>query len=53
MTDVDGDGLRDLVVGDFSGKFRVFRNVGSNDRARYGEQTYLEAGGELAQVPIY
>ena len=28
VEDVDGDGLRDLVLGDFGGKFRIYKNVG-------------------------
>ena len=51
--DVDGDGLRDLVVGDYSGKFRVYRNVGSNRAPRYAAASYLMAGGVEAKVPIY
>ncbi len=30
VEDVDGDGLKDLVAGDFSGLFRFYRNAGTN-----------------------
>jgi hypothetical protein len=53
LSDVDGDGLSDLVVGDFSGKFRFYRNVGSNTRPNYRPPRYLKAGKKDAQVPIY
>lgn len=53
VADVDEDGKRDLVVGDFSGKFRFFRNVGSESEPRYAAQEYLKAGGVEAEVPIY
>lgn len=53
LVDVDGDGVRDLVVGDFSGYFRVYRNEGTNAEPRYAKPTRLQAGGVDAQVPIY
>ena len=47
--DVDGDGKRDLVVGQFAGgKIRVYRNTGAGTFAA-GE--WLMAGGEVAEVP--
>ena len=47
--DVDGDGRKDLLVGQFAqGKIRVFRNLGGT-RLAPGE--WLQAGGEVAQVP--
>jgi hypothetical protein len=51
--DVDGDGLPDLVVGDFSGKFRFYKNVGTREEPRCAPGTFLQAGGVDAQVPIY
>ena len=51
--DVDGDGLADLVVGDFSGQFTVYRNVGSARQPRYAAGQLLRAGGEVAKVPVY
>ena len=34
--DFDGDGVRDLLVGQFGqGKLRIYRNTGTNDRPRY------------------
>ena len=47
--DVDGDGHKDLVVGQFAdGKIRVYRSLGDGELAA-GE--WLEADGNVAQVP--
>jgi hypothetical protein len=51
--DVDGDGVRDLVVGDFSGLFRLYRNEGTDKEPRYATAVNLQAGGVEAKVPIY
>jgi hypothetical protein len=50
---VDGDGRRDLLVGDFGGLFRLYRNVGTERAPRYAAAETLKAGGEEAKVPIY
>jgi hypothetical protein len=47
--DVDRDGRKDLVVGQFhDGKMRLYRNLGDGKLA---EGRWLEAGGEVAKVP--
>jgi hypothetical protein len=47
--DVDGDGQRDLVVGQFmDGKIRTYKNTGAGTFAA-GE--WLMAGGTVAEVP--
>lgn len=51
--DVDGDGKRDLVVGDFGGAFTLYRNVGADDEPRYESAGPLKAGDEPAKVRIY
>lgn len=53
IVDIDGDGVNDLIVGDFSGFFRYFRNQGTNAQPKYSQSTNLKAGGEDAKVPIY
>ena len=53
VEDVDGDGIKDLVVGDFSGLFRFYKNEGTNKSPRYAKATNLQAGGVEAKVPIY
>jgi len=65
--DFDGDGKRDLLVGEFgSGVFRgetttdnsvvnarlrIYLNKGTNDSPRYGGFKYLKGGRENASVP--
>ena len=53
VVDADGDGVKDLVVGDFSGLFRFYRNEGTNQQPRYAKAVNLQAGGVEAKVPIY
>ena len=53
VEDVDGDGVRDLIVGDFSGLFRFYRNTGTDRQPRYDKGVNLQAGGVDAKVPVY
>ncbi len=47
--DIDGDGKKDLLVGQFhQGKIRVYRNLGDGKLAA-GE--WLKAEGTVAEVP--
>ena len=47
--DVDGDGKKDLLVGQFNkGKIRVFKNLGDG---RLAGGVWLKAEGEVAEVP--
>ena len=47
--DIDGDGRKDLLVGQFrGGKIRVYRNLGDGKLAA-GE--WLKAEGAVAEVP--
>ena len=48
-TDVDGDGNKDLVVGQFKqGKMRVFKNLGEGKLAG---GVWLKAEGKVAELP--
>ena len=53
VADVDGDGDRDLLVGDFPGYFWLFENQGTDDAPRYAGRGKLQAGGEAAKTPVY
>jgi hypothetical protein len=47
--DIDGDGTKDLLVGQFPwGKIQVFKNLGAGKLAR---GVWLEAEGQVAEVP--
>jgi hypothetical protein len=47
--DVDGDGKKDLLVGQFNqGKIRVFKNLGEGSLAA---GVWLKAEGQVAEVP--
>jgi hypothetical protein len=50
--DVDGDGLKDLLVGQFDeGRLRFYRNLGSNANPRFEGFRWFEAGGTIGTVP--
>jgi hypothetical protein len=48
VADIDQDGKRDLLVGQFGGgKLKICKNIGSNKAPRYAAPTFFEAGGEV------
>lgn len=50
--DIDGDGADDLLVGQFGeGKLRIYRNVGTNDDAKYTAHEWFKADHEYGTVP--
>lgn len=51
FTDFDGDKLPDLLVGQFGeGKLRIYRNVGTRTQPKFGQFTWFQAGGKIAQA---
>ena len=53
VADIDGDGDRDLLVGDFPGYFWHFDNAASDRKPEYTLIGKLQAGGVDAKTPIY
>jgi len=52
LCDWDGDGLDDLLVGQFGdGKLRIYRNVGTAEAPRYGDFRWFRAGGMTGRIP--
>ncbi len=51
VADLDGDGIRDLLVGEGTGGCRIYRNLGTNPEPLFGEPRFLRAGGGDAVVP--
>ena len=50
--DFDGDGINDLLVGQFGeGKLRIYRNAGTNAAPRYGDVAWFQAGDGEGKVP--
>lgn len=50
--DFDGDGVPDLLVGQFGGgKLRLYRNLGTASAPRFEGHAWFEAGGAAASVP--
>jgi hypothetical protein len=51
--DFDGDGVNDLLVGQFGdGKLRIYRNVGTAAAPKFADYQFFKAGGEDAKVPF-
>lgn len=53
IADVDGDGDRDLLVGDFPGYFWFFENTADDKAPSYVSRGKLQAGNEAAKTPVY
>lgn len=50
IVDYDNDGLDDLIVGTFKGKFRFYKNVGTKSQPKYNDFVFIQANGKDAQV---
>jgi hypothetical protein len=51
VTDFDGDGAPDLLVGQFDGRLRVYKNVGTAMAPRFDGFTYFKSGEQDGRVP--
>jgi hypothetical protein len=52
VTDWNGDGKKDLLVGQFgSGMIRLYQNRGTDAEPAFKEPTVLEAGGKAIKLP--
>ena len=52
VMDWDGDGLKDLLLGEFTqGRIRVYANVGTNAEPGFDAWQYLEADGGIITLP--
>lgn len=50
--DIDGDGLKDLLVGQFGGgELRIYKNIGARDEPQFDNYSIFEADGKEASVP--
>lgn len=52
VVDFDGDGVRDLAVGQFGddGTCRLYRNLGTDREPRFGSFTLLQSEGKPASM---
>jgi hypothetical protein len=52
VADYDGDGVPDLLVGQYGGgKLRIYKNVGTAGPPRFDGFTWFKAGAEDARIP--
>ena len=52
LADLDGDGLSELLVGQFGeGKLKVCKNIGSDILPEYDSPTWFMSAGDVAKVP--
>jgi hypothetical protein len=52
VTDFDGDGVPDLLVGQFGeGKLRAYKNIGSAKAPRFDGFTWFKTGEQEGKVP--
>ncbi|MFO7639553.1 MAG: hypothetical protein R6X14_09740 [bacterium] len=52
MFDWNGDGRKDMIVGQFSyGQIAFFENVGEDSAPAFDSYEYLQASGQVIQLP--
>ncbi len=52
MADFDGDGVKDLLVGQFgNGRLRIYRNEGSKTLPKFRTFGWFKAEGGFGEVP--
>lgn len=52
LVDFDGDGKRDLLVGQFGeGKLRIYLGVGTEAKPEFGKLTWFQTGGKVVKTP--
>jgi hypothetical protein len=51
LGDIDGDGRRDLLVGQHRGRMRVFQNIGTDARPEFDEPVWFDEMVAGDQVP--
>lgn len=52
LYDWDGDGKRDLLVGQFGGgKLKIFRNLGTNQDPKFGPEEFFTVGDTVVTTP--
>jgi hypothetical protein len=52
MTDFDGDGIPDLLVGQFGqGKLRIYKNVGTAKEPKFDSFTWFKTGEQEGRIP--
>jgi hypothetical protein len=51
--DIDGDGVPDLLVGQFhDGTLRIYPGRGGTGERKFADHRWLQAGGKDARVPV-
>jgi hypothetical protein len=51
LADYDGDGLKDLLVGQFGqGRLRIYKNVGTATNPKFNSFEWFKAGDKIAEV---
>lgn len=51
FADFDGDGLPDLLVGQFGkGRMRIYKNIGTRHEPKFDKFEWFMAGGKIAEI---